>query len=87
MPIDAAHAFIGEHETTSRELYSGFLGPVNTTSGTHIHVNLRCFKLLNNAAILFAGAGITRDSIAQSEWDETVMKMAAIRSVVEASCK
>ena len=87
MPADAAHVFIAEHETASRELYSGFLGPVNTRTGTHIHVNLRCLRLFDAAATLFAGAGITLDSRARSEWDETVMKMSAVRNVVEAAMR
>jgi isochorismate synthase len=41
-------------------------------------VNLRCARLFNNAAILYAGAGLNSDSNWQLEWKETAEKMAVI---------
>ncbi len=85
MPVDAAHAFISEHEQTPRELYSGYLGPVNTASGTHLYVNLRCVRLGAESATFYSGAGITADSRPEDEWSETELKISAIRDVVRAS--
>jgi isochorismate synthase len=74
MPKEAALQFILDHEKHSRAFYSGFLGPVNVASQTHIFVNLRCMQLHAGRAVLYAGAGITADSDPQKEWAETELK-------------
>ena len=75
MPREAAMEFIHEHENHDRGYYSGFLGPVNQKSNTHLYVNLRCMQLQEGSAILYAGAGVTEDSLPSKEWDETNMKL------------
>ena len=74
MPREAALKFIIENEGINRELYSGFLGPVNKDGVTQLYVNLRCMQLLDSTAVLYAGAGVTYDSIPEKEWDETMLK-------------
>lgn len=74
MPREPALGFIEQHETHDRELYSGYLGPVNVRSETHLFVNLRCVKLEGETGTLFAGAGITEDSVPEREWRETELK-------------
>lgn len=83
MPLDASKNFIGENEKFDREFYSGFLGPVNFEESTDLFVNLRCMKIANNAARLYAGAGITEDSIPAKEAEETKMKANIMGSLIQ----
>ncbi|MCU0451882.1 MAG: chorismate-binding protein [Bernardetiaceae bacterium] len=82
MPQPAAQAFITAHEGYARQLYSGYLGPVNAQGATHLFVNLRCMQLLQGHALLYAGAGITRDSQPDREWQETESKTQVMRRVL-----
>jgi isochorismate synthase len=76
MPKPEAMEFIIDHEEVDRSFYSGFLGPVNMDGEIHLFVNLRCAQILDNeTAVLYAGAGITKDSEPEKEWMETEMKM------------
>lgn len=86
-PRDAAFAFIQQHETHDRELYSGFLGPVNIDADgkgpeTGIFVHIRCMKLEGKLATLYAGAGLTEDSEPEREWQETDMKCQTLLQVM-----
>lgn len=74
MPKQTSLDFILENENYNREFYSGFLGPVNIENDSHLFVNLRCMQLLKNQIYLYAGAGITEDSIPEKEFRETEMK-------------
>jgi len=82
MPKMEALAFIQQHEGYDREFYSGYLGPVNVGNETHLFVNLRCMKIQNNVATLYAGGGITEDSEPEKEWQETEMKCQTMLSVL-----
>ncbi|MCA4897134.1 MAG: chorismate-binding protein [Bacteroidota bacterium] len=75
MPLDAALKFLKTNEGYNRELYSGYLGPVNFDQESHLYVNLRCMQLLERSARLYAGAGVTSDSDPEKEFLETEMKM------------
>ena len=86
-PRNAAFSFIQQHETHDRELYSGFLGPVNIDGDgkgpeTGIFVHIRCMKLEGKLATLYAGAGLTEDSEPEQEWHETEMKCQTLLSVM-----
>lgn len=74
MPRAAAQDFIATHEGLERGLYGGFLGPVNMHGETQLYVNLRCMQLSPTEIIIYAGAGITHDSVADKEWQETELK-------------
>lgn len=82
MPKMAALNFIQANEGYEREFYSGFLGPVNVENETHLFVNLRCMKIQNGIATLYAGGGITEDSIPAKEWQETEMKCQTMLAVL-----
>ena len=82
MPLERALAFLKENEGYDREFYSGYLGPVNVNSNIDLFVNLRCMKLLDNRAVLFAGAGITVDSDPATEYEETEMKFNTLLNVI-----
>jgi len=82
MPKEHASKFLKVHEDFDREFYSGYLGPVNIRAETSIYVNLRCAKIIESKGILFAGAGVTRDSDPEKEWHETELKMSTIKEVL-----
>jgi len=75
MPKEPALAFLQSHEDFDRRLYSGFLGPLNIDQESHLFVNLRCMQIFGDKVVLYAGAGITSDSIPEKEWEETEVKM------------
>jgi len=81
-PLETARKFLLEHEGYSREFYSGFLGPINMNEASHVFVNLRCMQLFADEAWLYAGAGVTADSIPEKEWEETEMKMNTLLDVI-----
>ncbi len=82
MPLEPALAFLKSNEGYDREFYAGYLGPINFDNDTHIFVNLRCMKLLDGQALLFAGAGVTIDSVPEKEWDETELKFKTLLNVI-----
>ena len=83
MPQRTSKAFIQQHEGFDRQYFSGFLGPVNMEQETHLFVNLRCLRLNQHSATLFAGAGVTADSLPEKEWIETQLKFQTLLSVVQ----
>jgi isochorismate synthase len=82
-PLDTALEFIHKHENYDRQFYTGYLGPVNFQNRTDIFVNLRCLQVLQNELILYAGAGITQDSIPEREWEETELKFNTMLNAIE----
>ncbi|MCX2839233.1 chorismate-binding protein [Salinimicrobium sp. MT39] len=49
---------------------------------TNLFVNLRCMKIEDNKAVLFIGGGITKDSVPEDEWQETVNKAETMKKVL-----
>jgi isochorismate synthase len=82
MPKPEALAFILEHENYDRAFYSGFLGPLHLDQRSDLFVNLRCMQLKPDSAILYVGGGITKDSLPQAEWTETVLKSNTLLNVL-----
>ncbi len=82
MPKQEALNFLLEEERYNRAYYSGYLGPVRMANSTHLFVNLRCVQLTQSEAVFYAGAGITADSVAAKEWEETALKMQTIASLL-----
>lgn len=82
-PLDTALEFIHKHENYDRQFYTGYLGPVNFQNRTDIFVNLRCLQVLQKELILYAGAGITQDSIPEREWEETELKLNTLLNAIE----
>lgn len=87
MPREAAQEFIAQHENFDRSYFAGFLGPVNLGEETNIYVNLRCARLEGEKAWLYAGAGITEDSVPQKEWEETEMKCKIVGKFIQSKTK
>jgi len=71
-----------EAEQHERGLYTGFLGPVSDAN-THLFVNLRCMRIVQKEYLLFLGGGLTTDSVAAHEWEETEQKAKTLLSVIE----
>ncbi|MEM7109578.1 MAG: chorismate-binding protein [Bacteroidota bacterium] len=82
MPLEPSLKFIQQHENYPREYFSGYLGPVDFDHKTSLFVNLRCMKIENHMATLYAGAGITADSNPEKEWQETEMKMNTLLNLI-----
>lgn len=82
MPLEPALDFLKQHEGYDRKFYAGHLGPVNINDAINIFVNLRCMQLFKNEAILYAGAGVTIDSVPEKEWNETEVKLKTLLKAI-----
>ena len=89
LPKQAAKEFILENEGYNREYYSGYLGELNVdfvtfrTLQTDLFVNLRCMKIVKDNAQLFIGCGITKDSIPEHEYIESVNKSMTMKKIIQ----
>ncbi len=93
-PKDSSKSFIGANENYDRSFYTGYLGELNSTSivkdtaNTDLFVNLRCMQIeitsksARTKAHLYVGCGITKDSIPEKEWIESVYKTMTMKSVL-----
>lgn len=82
MPLEPALGFLKKNEDHDREFYAGFLGPVNFNNRVSLFVNLRCMQLRDDKALLYAGAGVTIDSVPEHEWEETEMKLNTLLNII-----
>ena len=93
LPKEKSKAFILENENYNRAFYTGFLGELNLENQTDLFVNLRCMEIkVDNArnpskhsmtnADLFMGCGITKDSIPEKEWNESINKSATMKKIL-----
>lgn len=78
LPKQVAQNHLAHLEAYDREYYSGFLGPIGVQQASSMYVNLRCFKVYSNGLNIFAGGGITKDSVPELEWTETCNKLDSI---------
>lgn len=82
LPKDNARDFILRNESTSRQYYSGFAGPLGGSTPTHLYVSLRCMRIDEEGSCLFAGGGIMAGSELQVEWKETEDKMCTMKDIM-----
>lgn len=88
LPKEIAKEFILRNENYNRKFYTGFLGELNVDfctfrkENSDLFVNLRCMEVENETAYIYVGCGITKDSIPENEYIETVNKSMTIRKVV-----
>jgi len=87
LPKKKAKAFILENENYDRTFYTGFLGELNSsfankTISSDLFVNLRSMQIKENKAILYMGCGITKESIPEKEWEESVNKSMTMKRVL-----
>ncbi|MEL1241766.1 chorismate-binding protein [Flavobacterium flavipallidum] len=88
LPKQDAKDFILQNEDYEREYYTGFLGELNKKDfaekkqKSDLYVNLRCMQIKDKKAHLYMGCGITKESIPEKEWNESVNKSMTIKSVL-----
>lgn len=80
-PRDISMEFILKNENYHREQYAGYIGLIDAKT-SQFFVNLRCMKVYQNQAVLFAGGGITADSCPETEWDETEEKLRVLGDLI-----
>ena len=81
-PKSTAIEKIEEIEAHDRELYTGYLGPLNIEGESSLFINLRCMKVYRDSYDLFVGGGLTKDSDAHSEWEETELKAKTLLNIL-----
>ena len=74
IPVAEGMRFLKEHEKLDRGYYTGFLGPVKKEYQIDLFVNLRCAQIISEGLQLYVGAGITKESDPEKEWEETQNK-------------
>ena len=82
LPKKEAFQFILDYEHHQRSYYSGFLGPLFVNGQTNLYVTLRCMQLFENGYRLYAGGGLLKDSVEESEWQETETKLDTMRRLL-----
>lgn len=87
LPKKKAKAFIIENENYDRTFYTGFLGELNSsfarkTVSSDLFVNLRSMQIQEKSAILYMGCGITKESVPEKEWEESVNKSMTMKRVL-----
>lgn len=88
LPRKQAKNFILENENYKRTFYTGFLGELNLErnqqklKSSSLFVNLRCMNIKDDKASVFIGGGITKESNALKEWEETVFKSNVMKRVL-----
>lgn len=82
VPLEPSLKFLQTYEGYNRQFYSGYLGPVNINNNIGIFVNLRCAQLTGDNVVLYAGAGVTADSVPEQEWEETEMKLNTLLKII-----
>ncbi|MBA0883995.1 isochorismate synthase [Flavobacterium undicola] len=88
LPKETAKGFILGNEGYDREYYTGFLGELNKKGfaekkqKSDLFVNLRCMQIKEKQAHLYMGCGVTKESIPEKEWNESVNKSMTMKSVL-----
>lgn len=82
-PTDVAVEAIRELEGMDRGRYAGPVGWIDADGDGEWGIALRCAELSGARARLFAGAGIVRGSLPESELEETRVKLQAMQSAFD----
>jgi len=83
IPKNEGVKFLSKHEKFERSFYAGFFGPISGSGKADLFVNLRCAQIENDRFTLYVGAGITADSEAEEEWEETQKKAQTILRAIQ----
>jgi len=85
-PKPRALQIIDELEPAGRGVYGGVVGYIGFGGDSDLAIAIRTAVIVDGKASVQAGAGIVADSVAQSEYDETVNKAAApLRAIAAAN--
>lgn len=84
-PTQLARNYLKSYPDIDRKYYAGFVGPYHTAGESSIYVTLRCMELAGDGRCcrLYAGGGVLAESDEESEWQETCLKMQAMRRLIE----
>lgn len=82
-PYSVTRIFIRNEEPFNRELFTGFLGPINFGDTSSLYVNLRSMEIHGKQASIYAGAGIVKGSQSEEEYEETLAKMQTLMDLLE----
>jgi isochorismate synthase len=80
-PREEAFAWLSENEDFDRSYFSGFSGILDPDCRKLV-VNLRAARITEGVISLFAGAGITKASVPEKEWEETGEKLKTIGNLL-----
>ena len=69
---------IDEMEPTKRGIYAGAVGYFDYSGNMDTCIAIRTMVVTGNKVYIQAGAGIVADSVAESEFEETVNKAGAL---------
>lgn len=67
--------------TNRRNVENNAYSVIKTQS--NFYVNLRCMQIKDSKALIYVGGGITKDSVPENEWEETVNKTKTINNVLD----
>lgn len=81
-PKNYAIEKISSIELHDRRCYGGYIGPISSNENLSFFVNLRSINVMDSHYILFTGGGITKNSIAQEEWEETEIKALTLLNLI-----
>nr|WP_106779885.1 anthranilate synthase component I [Lysinibacillus timonensis] len=81
-PKIRAMQIINELENKKRGVYAGAIGYVSVNGNMDLALAIRTMVVKDNNAYVQAGAGIVYDSVAESEYQETLNKAKALLEVV-----
>ena len=82
-PKIRAMEIINEFEPLKRNIYSGAIGYLSWHGCMDLAIAIRTAVIKDKTLYIQAGAGIVYDSVAQSEWDETMHKARALIKAAE----
>ncbi|MDE6297435.1 MAG: chorismate-binding protein, partial [Muribaculaceae bacterium] len=77
-PKEKGYSIINSTEDFSRAYYGGFTGPYFSEREFTFYVILRSLRFTLSRWCMYAGGGITADSIPEAEWEETCRKASSI---------
>lgn len=82
-PWERAKPYIKELENFDRGWYAGPVGWLNSHNGGEFAVAIRSGLIDKDTATFYAGCGIVDDSNAESEWEETILKLRPMLSALQ----
>lgn len=81
LPVNKSIEAIALAEKHRRAYYSGYLGEI-TGKRAELFVNLRCVQIGESQLAVYVGGGITAGSLAEAEWNETIIKSKTMVDVI-----
>ncbi|WP_257263781.1 isochorismate synthase MenF [Endozoicomonas sp. ONNA2] len=82
VPREEAFSFIAANEPCPRGLYAGVCGIVGIRK-SDFSVAICSARLAGNVLMLYSGAGIVKDSVADEEWSELDNKIATVLDILD----